>query len=137
MPIAPRSRCRFGAALGLAIAACGRSTHDYAVTERGRPFSELNKAKAGTAPPAAKGVTPERLANARGEPHNWLTYYGSYDGQRFSSLNQINTSTVKDLRVAWMFQSGVIGLVATPATYAFEATPVVVDGVMFLTGYDG
>jgi alcohol dehydrogenase (cytochrome c) len=121
----------------VAFAACGRATHDYAVTERSRPFSDLNQARAANAPPVLQGVTPDRLVNARAEPQNWLTYYGAYDGQRFSPLNQVNVSNVKDLRVAWMFQSGVIGLVATPATYAFEATPIVVDGVMYLTGYDG
>lgn len=36
-----------------------------------------------------------------------------------------------------MFQAGVIGLVATPATYALEAAPIVVGGVMFLSGWDG
>jgi alcohol dehydrogenase (cytochrome c) len=131
------SRFCSGAALLVAVHGCGRGAHEYAITEQSRPFSELNLAKAGEAPPAGRNVTPERLVNARSEPHNWLTYHGSYDGQRFSPLNQINAANVKDLRVAWMFQSGVIGLVATPATYAFEATPIVVDGVMFVSGYDG
>jgi alcohol dehydrogenase (cytochrome c) len=36
-----------------------------------------------------------------------------------------------------VFQAGVIGLVATPASYAFEAAPIVVDGVMYLSGWDG
>jgi alcohol dehydrogenase (cytochrome c) len=36
-----------------------------------------------------------------------------------------------------VFQAGVIGLVATPATYSFEAAPIVVDGVMFVSGWDG
>jgi alcohol dehydrogenase (cytochrome c) len=36
-----------------------------------------------------------------------------------------------------VFQAGVIGLIATPATYAFEAAPIVVDGVMFISGWDG
>jgi alcohol dehydrogenase (cytochrome c) len=124
-------------ALLLTVLACGRTSHDFAVTEHSRPFSSLNKAKAGSAPPVVKTVTAQRLANARAEPQNWLTYHGAYDGQRFSPLDQINTSSVKDLRVAWIFQSGVIGLVANPATYAFEATPLVVDGVMFVSGYDG
>jgi alcohol dehydrogenase (cytochrome c) len=121
----------------LAMLGCGRTSHDFAVTEHSRPFSSLNKAKAGSAPPVVQTVTAQRLANARAEPQNWLTYHGAYDGQRFSQLDQINTSSVKDLRVAWIFQSGVIGLVANPATYAFEATPLVVDGVMFVSGYDG
>lgn len=116
---------------------CGRASHDFAVTEHSRPFSSLNKAKAGSAPPVVQTVTAQRLVNARAEPQNWLTYHGAYDGQRFSPLDQINASSVKDLRVAWIFQSGVIGLVANPVTYAFEATPLVVDGVMFVSGYDG
>jgi len=36
-----------------------------------------------------------------------------------------------------VFQAGVIGLVATPATYSFEAAPIVVDGVMYVSGWDG
>jgi alcohol dehydrogenase (cytochrome c) len=131
------SRVWCGAVLSTLVLACGRATQDYELAEKSRPFSELNKAKAANAPPVARGVTPDRIGNARTEPHNWLTYHGAYDGQRFSPLNQISASNVKDLRVAWMFQSGVIGLVATPATYAFEATPIVVDGVMYVTGYDG
>jgi alcohol dehydrogenase (cytochrome c) len=121
----------------LTLLGCGRNSHDFAVTEHSRPFSSLNKAKAGSAPPVVQAVTAQRLVNARAEPQNWLTYHGAYDGQRFSPLDQINTASVKDLRVAWIFQSGVIGLVANPATYAFEATPLVVDGVMFVSGYDG
>ena len=38
----------------------------------------------GSAPPVVKGVTYDRILNARSEPHNWLTYYGAYDGQRYS-----------------------------------------------------
>jgi alcohol dehydrogenase (cytochrome c) len=121
----------------LALAACGRGAHEYAIQEQSLPFSDLNKAEVGTAPPVTQNVTFQRLANARSEPQNWLTYHGTYDGQRFSGLDQITSGNVKNLRVAWIFQSGVIGLVANPATYAFEATPIVVEGVMFLTGYDG
>ena len=42
-----------------------------------------------------KGVTYERILNARSEPQNWLTYYGAYDGQRYSPLDQINKENVK------------------------------------------
>ncbi|MHB1222647.1 MAG: PQQ-dependent dehydrogenase, methanol/ethanol family [Gemmatimonadaceae bacterium] len=91
----------------------------------------------GSAPPVAQSVTFERLREARSEPQNWLTYYGAYDGQRYSTLDQIDAANVAGLRPAWSFQAGVIGLVATPASYAFEAAPIVVDGVMFVSGYDG
>jgi len=44
---------------------------------------------------------------------------------------------VKNLRPAWQFQFGVIGLIANSATYSFEAAPIVVDGVMFVSAWDG
>ncbi len=91
----------------------------------------------GRAPSVVQGATYERLAKARAEPQNWLTYYGAYDGQRYSALDQIHSGNVKDLAVAWVFQHPPLGLVSTPVTYAFEATPIVVDGVLFMTGPDG
>ncbi|MFF4214073.1 PQQ-dependent dehydrogenase, methanol/ethanol family [Streptomyces sp. NPDC001796] len=91
----------------------------------------------GTAPPVAQDVTYERILRARSEPQNWLTYYGAYDGQRFSPLDQINTETVQRLTPAWVFQFGSSGFHAGQSTYAFEAAPIVVDGVMYLSGWDG
>ena len=89
------------------------------------------------APPATKGVTYERILNARSEPHNWLTYYGAYDGQRYSPLDQINRGNVKKLSPAWVFQCGSTGLHSGKSTYSFEASPLVVDGVMYVSGWDG
>ncbi len=116
--------------------ACG-SPPRYAVTEQSRSFNAMDAGQPDTAPPAATNVTADRIQNARSEPHNWLTYYGAYDGQRYSTLDQISATNVRQLKPAWTFQAGVIGLVATPATYAFEAAPIVVDGVMFVSGWDG
>jgi alcohol dehydrogenase (cytochrome c) len=93
--------------------------------------------KHGTAPPVIQGVTYERIVNARSEPQNWLTYYGAYNGQRYSPLDQINTGNVKRLLPAWVFQAGSSGLIAGASTYAFEAAPIVVDGIMYLAGWDG
>ncbi|MFD2420247.1 PQQ-dependent dehydrogenase, methanol/ethanol family [Amycolatopsis pigmentata] len=89
------------------------------------------------APPVTAGLNYERILNAREEPQNWLTYYGAYNGQRYSPLDQINTETVKHLVPAWVFQAGMTGLIAGASTYSFEAAPIVVDGVMFLSGWDG
>ena len=89
------------------------------------------------APPVVAGVNYERILNAREEPQNWLTYYGAYNGQRYSPLDQINTENVKRLLPAWVFQAGTTGLIAGASTYSFEATPIVVDGIMFLSGWDG
>ena len=70
-------------------------------------------------------VTYERLLKADREPGNWLMYSGTYSGWRFSTLNQINTQNVKNLRVKWLFQGRHIE--------KFETTPLVVDGIMYLT----
>jgi alcohol dehydrogenase (cytochrome c) len=91
----------------------------------------------GSAPPVAKDVTYERILDARSEPENWLTYYGAYNGQRYSPLDQINKENVKRLTPAWVFQCGSVGLHSGKSTYSFEAAPVVVDGVMFVSGWDG
>ncbi|PZG02932.1 PQQ-dependent dehydrogenase, methanol/ethanol family [Micromonospora deserti] len=99
-------------------------------------FGSLS-AVVGNAPPVARDVTYERILAARSEPQNWLTYYGAYDGQRYSPLDQINTANVKRLAPAWVFQIGSTGLHAGPSTYAFEAAPIVVDGVMYVSGWDG
>src|ERR1700748_3750584 len=101
-------------------------------------FRNLSPGYVGTAPDVAKGVNYDRILKAReAEPHNWLTYYGAYDGQRYSLLDQINTSNVKDLKPAWVFQCGSVGMPSGASTYSFEASPLVVDGIMYVTGFDG
>lgn len=118
------------------VGACGVQTR-YPITEEASPFASMNEAQAGVAPDVTAAIDGARIARARSEPQNWLTYYGAYDGQRFSALDQIDTSNVANLKPAWVFQQGVIGLVANPAAYSFEAAPIVVDGVMFVSGWDG
>lgn len=93
--------------------------------------------KIGTAPPVVSDVTYERILDARSEPQNWLTYYGAYNGQRYSPLDQINTENVKRIGPAWVFQAGTSGMIAGASTYSFEAAPIVVNGIMFLSGWDG
>ena len=50
-------------------------------------------------PVKAQDVTYERLLHAQENPADWLTYYGSYNGSRFSALKQIDTSNVGRLVV--------------------------------------
>jgi alcohol dehydrogenase (cytochrome c) len=119
-----------------AMTSC-RSYPDLPVTEHSKPMTALDAAMPGTAPAVATSVTSDRLRNARSEPANWMTYYGAYDGQRYSALDQINTSNVRNLRPAWQFEFGPVGIIPAPATYSFEAAPIVVDGVMFISGWDG
>jgi alcohol dehydrogenase (cytochrome c) len=70
-------------------------------------------------------VTYDRLLRAAHEPQNWLTYSGGYFSQRYSLLRQIDTSNVKSLEQKWIYQSPVIG--------NWQATPLVVDGIMYIT----
>src|SRR5262245_7230382 len=73
----------------------------------------------------AAGVDDARLLNAAGDNANWLTYGRDYGNQRFSPLTQVNASNVKRLSPRWIFQSGV--------TATFQATPIVADGVMYVS----
>jgi len=77
--------------------------------------------------PASLGaqVTAERLLHASDEPQNWLTYSGSYASQRYSALQQVTAANVKNLELKWVFQA--------QSLQKFESTPLVVDGVMYLT----
>ena len=81
-------------------------------------------ASSGDAPPFAP-VTWERLVNAADEPHNWLMYSGTLDSQRYSRLNQINIGNVANLELKWAHY--------IPQLDRAETTPLVVDGVMFIT----
>ncbi|MBI1354989.1 MAG: PQQ-dependent dehydrogenase, methanol/ethanol family [Acidobacteria bacterium] len=70
-------------------------------------------------------VPYERILKARAEPHNWLTYSGGYDSLRHTTLDQIRPENVAELELDWVYQA--------QALDKFEATPLVVDGVMYLT----
>ena len=56
---------------------------------------------------------------------NWLSYNGDYTGRRYSKLEQINVANVGKLRAQWVFHA--------PNSDSLEVTPVVVDGLMFIT----
>jgi alcohol dehydrogenase (cytochrome c) len=67
----------------------------------------------------------DRLLNARSEPRNWLTYSGALDGWRHSPLAEITPANAKDLEMKWVFQA--------ESTEKLESSPLVVDGVMYVT----
>ena len=74
--------------------------------------------------PLAAQVSYDRIRQADSEPGNWLTYSGNYNAQRYSRLTQITSSNVQRLRPAWVYQ--------VRALDQLEATPLVVDGIMYL-----
>ena len=80
---------------------------------------------AASCPARAAPVDDVRLRTAVDDAANWLTYGRDYANQRFSALTQINRETVAQLVPHWIYQTG------TSAT--FQATPLVVDGVMYLS----
>jgi alcohol dehydrogenase (cytochrome c) len=125
------------AVVAVSAAGCAGRRPEYPLTERAVRFADLNEFKPGNAPPVADAVTGDRIARARTEPQNWLTYYGAYDGQRYSALDQITTATVRGLRPAWIFNYHLLGLYPAATNPAFEAAPLVVDGVMYVTGPHG
>jgi quinohemoprotein ethanol dehydrogenase len=71
-------------------------------------------------------VTDERLVAADGEPHSWLSHGRNYAEDRESPLTQITRTNVAQLGLAWYFD--------TDTTRGLEATPLVIDGVMYTTG---
>ena len=105
-------------AAALVLSACGGGD---------TPEPPTNAASAGSETPqqetfAAVDTARIKTASAGAE---WLTYGGTYDEQRHSSLTSINKETVSDLGVAWTYD------LAT--NRGVESTPIVVDGVMYVT----
>ena len=85
-------------------------------------------ARAGTDPPASiSTVIDVRAADLLVQPAsaNWISYNGGYSGQRYSSLAEINPSNLAGLRAAWVFHAR--------DSKRLEVTPLVVDGMMFVT----
>ena len=100
-------------------------TANYVDAGQAVPLSTLSDVE-GSAP-ATSNVDYDRILAARSEPQNWLTYYGTYDGQRYSQLDQITKDNVGKLTAAWVFQAGSTGLHSGASTYSFEAAPIVVS----------
>ena len=91
----------------------------------------LTTAAALAASAACRGSDPvqrvddARLVAADRDSANWLTYGRTYSEQRFSPLRRINDSTVSRLGLVWSHE--------LPTTRGVEATPIVLDGVIYTT----
>jgi PQQ-dependent dehydrogenase (methanol/ethanol family) len=95
----------------------------YLHTLQGR---DLSKTAAAAIP---GGLTYERLRDAAKEPQNWLTYWGDYQGTHYSGLKEVTPSNVRQLQAKWTLQM--------PGSSSIEATPLVVDGIMYTSGPPG
>ena len=83
-------------------------------------------AAAPTAVAPAPNLTFDRLRHASSEPQNWLTYWGDYQGTHYSAPRAVSTANVAPA-------TGRVGE-AVPGDSILEATPLVVDGVMYTSG---
>ena len=84
-------------------------------------------------PAHAGDMTFERALNVDKEPQNWLLHHGNFAGHRFSALKDINTDTVKNLKLVYTVA---LGGFESGGRYKFgnlEGTPLVEDGVMYVT----
>ena len=86
--------------------------------------AQMSEASA-TVEPTLGFIDDERIKNAESEPGNWLSFGRTYEEQRHSPLTQINRESIEGLGLAWYKDMG--------TNRAQEATPIVVDGIMFFT----
>ncbi|QQD19170.1 PQQ-dependent dehydrogenase, methanol/ethanol family [Spongiibacter nanhainus] len=92
----------------------------------GKTDNSAPKAAQEPASSAIAAVDGARILAADKEPGNWMTHGRTYDEQRYSPLKQINDGNAKQLGLDWYFDF--------PTNRGIEATPIVVDGVMYVTG---
>jgi alcohol dehydrogenase (cytochrome c) len=79
--------------------------------------------------PAVAQVTDQDLLKAA--PQNWLTYSGSFSSQRHSLLKQINKDNAHTLVPKWIYHVPTASAITWPNR--LETSPIVVDGVMYVT----
>src|SRR5690349_17313677 len=80
----------------------------------------------GASAAAQQTITTRDILAGFATPARWLTNAGDYTGQRNSPLTQITPANAAQLAPQWTFQTQVAG--------SFEATPIVLDGVIYITG---
>lgn len=109
------------------LVACAPQPDEDSVGSRGQS-SEASTPEARSEDIRAKTQTLDgaRIIAADEEPGNWLAHGRDYEERRYSPLDQINMDTVSNLELAWFVDTG--------TTRGLEASPIVVDGVMFATG---
>jgi PQQ-dependent dehydrogenase (methanol/ethanol family) len=107
-------------------------------------LSRLSGVKPGVArvgqSPSSGGLEFSRILNPK--PDEWLTYNGKLSGNRYSGLAQINTANVQKLVVKWSFSIPLWRQLLPNTPYyaenmryfGLESTPLVADGIMYVTG---
>src|ERR1700704_1915038 len=94
------------------------------------PSALVGALLASAVPLHAADVTYERLLNP--EPQNWLMNHHDFSAQRYSKLDAINKSNIKNMRLLFA-----IALGGTSGNEALEGTPLVEDGFMYISDHWG
>jgi glucose dehydrogenase len=84
------------------------------------------------APGMAAEVTSDRLISADKEPQNWLMNHRTYDAQRYSPLDRINTGNASRLKLAYA-----VALGGTSTNANLESTPLAEDGYLYVVDHWG
>ncbi|MBS1846083.1 MAG: PQQ-binding-like beta-propeller repeat protein [Actinobacteria bacterium] len=121
-------------AAAVVLAACGGSggTTTTSSTASGGESGESTESESSETSEeggivAAPAFTSEELFEHPGD--NWITSNGGTTNDRFSSLDEINTENVKELKGDWMTK---IGQNATAAKFSAEATPIEYEGTIYI-----
>ena len=112
-----------GAIVVALSAACSQQTTSD--TSSQQTASDAGDARIEQIRQATSQVTPERIKANEETTKDWLSYNLGYDEKRHSKLNQINTGNVDELGLAWTFELN--------SKRGVESTPIVVEGVMYVT----
>lgn len=75
--------------------------------------------------PLSAQTSYESILAAEGNPSDWPTYAGSYDGRHYREIDQVTRENVDELALSWVYQGS--------STNVWQSTPLVVDGVMYAT----
>lgn len=123
--------------LGLALAGCGGPATDSASGPAAGSASDQDEGdasgaagqRAASAAPDFADIDRERLLDIEGEPGEWLTSGRDFGKTHYSPLDRIDRDNVGEVGFAWDY--------ATGTQRGLEATPIVVDGVMYTSGTTG
>jgi PQQ-dependent dehydrogenase (methanol/ethanol family) len=112
----------FGLAPNRRLPGLATAVFAFALVSSGAQAQEV---QGGTLYGDMHSVTQDMLNRAAGDGNNFLHTNGNYHQTRYYPNRQINTSNVSKLRPAWIFQTEVVD--------SMETTPIVVNGVMYVT----
>ena len=105
--------------VALALAACNKQHN------AGGPAFSFGMGSSSSPPRAPADVDGARIQKADSEPGNWMSYGRTYDEQRYSPLTQLTDQNAGQLGLTWSYD--------LDTKRGQEATPIVVDGVMYVS----